>query len=110
LICSELGSLRDRNELPGGGSSVSGRRADQLVVGSLLDDMGGPSTGSRNDEDWSIEVNGDPALVVSTGREEVEVSMHLLLVKHALFDVVGHIVESGISARNLFQRLLAQQL
>lgn len=64
-------SLVDGHVLSGFWADVGAAWPDQLVVGSLLNDVRRPTTGTGDHEDWSEEQGGDSTLVIGTSRKEV---------------------------------------
>jgi len=78
-------------------AGVVRRRSNQLVVGSLLNNMGGPATGTGYNENGCEELNGDAALVVDRGRVEVQVGEHLFFFHQQVFNVLTDLIKLGVA-------------
>ena len=73
------------------GPSVVGARADQAVVGVLLEDVRRPARHAADREDRRVEVDGNPERVVHRRRVEVDVRVQLLLALHQRLDALRHV-------------------
>lgn len=82
---------------------IIGGRADDLVVGPLLDDVGAPAGGPSDHEQRREHGGRHPHQMVRDRAEPVEIGEHLLGFAHDLLDALG-----GESARNLLDDHVAR--
>ena len=104
---SELGldrlflSLLDRYEVKLLWSSVDRIGSVQLIVRSLFDDMGGPSSGTCNDKDRREEISRHATLMVGGGGEEIEIWKNLLLGHHVILNRFGDLEQFWLAGWRL---------
>ena len=84
-------ALVDRHERQIFGAGVVRRRANQLVVDALFDDMRAPTGGARDHEQRREHRGGNAEHVVRDRAEPIEVGEHLLGVGHRRLDPVGDV-------------------
>src|SRR5690606_17073449 len=77
-----------------------GGRADDLVVDTLLDDVGSPAGRACDDEQRGEHGGGYTHHVVRDGGEPVEVGEHLLDVPHHGFQTLGDVEHLGVAGRD----------
>src|SRR5258708_5564965 len=80
-------------------TSVVGRRANDLAVAALFQNMSGPAGGARDDEQGREQVDGDAHLVIGYGTEPVEVGKHPLGLKHDALNARGNIKKGASAGR-----------
>src|SRR5690606_26025939 len=90
----------DGNELLIFRADVVGGRADDLVVDTLLDDVGSPAGRACDDEQRGEHGGGYTHHVVRDGGEPVEVGEHLLDVPHHGFQTLGDVEHFGVAGRD----------
>src|SRR5215471_13538459 len=72
-------------------ADIFSARANQPVVGVLLEHMRGPARNAADGEDRREQIDGNAERVVGRGRIEIDVRIQLLFAFHQRLDALRHL-------------------